>query len=76
MVTDYGIAIHPRHSELIEQLKKTTRLPVVSMKDLLDIANELCGTPQVIMPKDKVVALMEYRDLSLLDVIHQCEDSL
>lgn len=76
LVTDYGIAIHPRHSELIEQLKKTTRLPVVSMKDLLDIANELCGTPQVIMPKDKVVAMMEYRDLSLLDVIHQCEDSL
>jgi citrate lyase subunit alpha / citrate CoA-transferase len=73
LVTDYGIAIHPRHSDLIEQLKKTTRLPVVSMKELLDTANELCGIPQVMLPKDKIVALMEYRDLSVIDVIRQCD---
>lgn len=73
LVTDYGIAIHPRHSELIEQLKKTTRLPVVSMKELLDTANELCGIPQVMLPKEKIVAVMEYRDLSVIDVIRQCD---
>lgn len=73
LVTDYGIAIHPRHSDLIEHLKKTTRLPVVSMKELLDTANELCGLPQIILPKDKIVALMEYRDLSVIDVIRQSE---
>lgn len=73
LVTDYGIAIHPRHSELIDQLKKTTRLPVVSMKELLDTANELCGIPQVMLPKEKIVAVMEYRDLSVIDVIRQCD---
>ncbi len=73
LVTDYGIAIHPRHSELIDQLKKTTRLPVVSMKELLDTANELCGIPQVMMPKEKIVAVIEYRDLSVIDVIRQCD---
>jgi citrate lyase subunit alpha / citrate CoA-transferase len=73
LVTDYGIAIHPRHSELIEQLKKTTRLPVVSMKELLDTANELCGIPQVMLPKEKIVAVMEYRDLRVIDVIRQCD---
>ncbi len=73
LVTDYGIALHPRHRELIEQLKKTTRLPVVSMKELLDTANELCGVPQTMLPKDKIVALMEYRDLSVIDVIRQSE---
>jgi citrate lyase subunit alpha / citrate CoA-transferase len=73
LVTDYGIAIHPRHSNLIEQLKKTTRLPVVSMKELMDTANELCGIPQVMLPKEKIVAVMEYRDLSVIDVIRQCD---
>ncbi|MDP3305406.1 MAG: citrate lyase subunit alpha [Erysipelotrichaceae bacterium] len=73
LVTDYGIAIHPRHSELIEQLKKTTRLSVVSMKELLDTANELCGLPQSVLPQEKIVALMEYRDLSVIDVIRQSE---
>ena len=73
LVTDYGIAIHSRHSDLIELLKKTTRLPVVSMKELLDTANELCGVPQPVLPKEKIVALMEYRDLRLIDVIRQSE---
>jgi citrate lyase alpha subunit len=43
------------------------------MKELLDTANELCGIPQVMLPKEKIVAVMEYRDLSVIDVIHQCD---
>lgn len=70
VVTDQGIAVHPRHIALKEQLQKA-RLPIVDMEELYERAIRLCGEPQPIKYTDKVVAVIRYRDGSIIDVVKQ-----
>jgi citrate lyase subunit alpha / citrate CoA-transferase len=75
LITDRGIAIHPRHQELINQLKATTSLPIVSIEQLYQRAIELTGKPKPIRHTDKVVAWSVYSDGTLLDRIYQIDDN-
>ncbi|MBE0490673.1 MAG: citrate lyase subunit alpha [Sulfurospirillum sp.] len=70
VVTDQGIAVHPRHPELAAALKKAG-LIVLDMHALYEKAMALCGEPQEIKYTDKVVALIRYRDGSIIDVVRQ-----
>ena len=70
VVTDQGIAVHPRHKELGAKLKKAG-LDVVDMQELYERAIALCGVPQEIKYTDKVVAVIRYRDGSVIDVVRQ-----
>lgn len=70
VVTDQGIAVHPKHTELKERLKKAG-LDVVEMQALYERAIALCGEPQEIKYTDKVVAVIRYRDGSIIDVVRQ-----
>jgi citrate lyase subunit alpha/citrate CoA-transferase len=70
VVTDQGIAVNPKHVELRAKLKKAG-LEVVDMHDLYERAIALCGEPQEIAYTDKVVAVIRYRDGSIIDVVRQ-----
>ncbi len=70
VVTDQGIAVNPKHVELRAKLKKAG-LEVVDMQELYERAIALCGEPQEIAYTDKVVAVIRYRDGSIIDVVRQ-----
>ncbi len=70
LVTDQGIAVHPRNVELKKRLKKAG-LTIVDIEDLHKRAIELCGQPQKIKHTDKVVAQIRYRDGSIIDEVYQ-----
>lgn len=70
LVTDQGIAVHPRNVELKQRLKKAG-LTIVDIEELYDRAIRLCGEPKQIQYTDKVVAQIRYRDGSIIDEVRQ-----
>lgn len=68
LVTEYGVAVNPKRTDILEQLKQTN-LPLVTMEKLADIAESIVGVADEIEFEDKVVALVEYRDGTIIDVI-------
>lgn len=73
VVTQAGIALNPRH-RFYEQLKKDleqTDLKLVSIEQLQQLAQSITGVPQCIETTDRVVAVVEYRDGTVIDVIRQ-----
>ncbi len=70
VVTDQGIAVHPRNVELKKRLKKAG-LTIVDIKELHERAIKLCGQPKAIEHTDKVVAQIRYRDGSIIDEVYQ-----
>lgn len=69
LVTDYGIAINPLRQDLIERVKGKN-LPLLPMEALRDKAYKLAGRPAPIELGRKICGLVEYRDGTIIDVIH------
>lgn len=72
-MTDHGIAVNPARPELAERLQQAG-LPVVTIEWLYQRALILTGVPQPIKFTDRVVAVVRYRDGSVIDVVHQIEE--
>lgn len=72
VVTERGIAINPRRTDLIEKLKKTN-LPVMTIQELKEIAENMTGKAKDIEFTDEVVAVVEYRDGTVIDVIRKAK---
>ncbi len=70
VVTDHGIAVNP-NNPLLEKKLRDARLPVTNINSLRDIAISRAGTPKPIEYLDKVVAIVRYRDGTVLDVVRQ-----
>lgn len=70
LVTDQGVAINPRNKWLKDKLKGVN-LEVVEIQDLYNKAMALCGKPKEIEYTDKPVAIIRYRDGSVIDVVRQ-----
>lgn len=70
VVTDRGIAVNPKRTDLIERLSKTS-IPMFTIEELKEKAYKLTGKPKAIEFEDKVVAVVEYRDGSIIDVIRK-----
>lgn len=70
IVTDRGIAVNDRRPELKGLLEKAG-LTVMSIAELKKLAERFTGAPQPITPGERIVAVSEYRDGSVLDVIRQ-----
>ncbi|MGE4800675.1 citrate lyase subunit alpha [Yersinia hibernica] len=73
LVTDHGIAVNPARPELAERLQQAG-LPVVTIDWLYQRALTLTGAPQPIKFTDRVVAVVRYRDGSVIDVVHQIQE--
>ena len=70
IVSERGIAVNPRRTDLLDNLKGTG-LPLMSIEELQAIAYDLAGKPQPIAVSDEVVAVIEYRDGSIIDVVRK-----
>lgn len=70
VVTEVGVAVNPRRQDLLNALRDAP-VPLVTIDELRDRAYALVGTPDEIRFKDRVVALAEYRDGTIIDVIRQ-----
>lgn len=70
IVTERGIAVNPRRTDLMDNLKGTG-LPVMSIHDLQKIAYDMAGKPETVAVSDEVVAVIEYRDGTIIDVVRK-----
>ncbi|MFI3615942.1 citrate lyase subunit alpha [Streptococcus uberis] len=68
IVTEIGIAINPNRQDLIDHFKDL-KVPQYTVEELKEKAYAIVGQPDPIEYGDKVVALIEYRDGSLIDVV-------
>lgn len=70
LVTDHGIAVNPLRPELIECLDKAG-IKHVTIESLQEKAYELVGEPDPLQWEDQVVAIVEARDGTILDVVRK-----
>ncbi len=73
VVTERGIAVADRHADLKQALLRR-KLPV---KDIRALHREICGLTGVPRPvefTDDVVALIEYRDGSIIDAVRRVKE--
>ncbi|MGM0216835.1 citrate lyase subunit alpha [Enterococcus sp. AZ109] len=70
LVTDYGIAVNPSRNDLIKNLDEA-KIPHVTIEELKEKAYELVGIPDKLEWEDKVIAVIEARDGTILDVVKQ-----
>lgn len=70
VVTDYGVTVNPARTDLLEKFK-AANLPLITMEELRAMATRLVGTPKEIEFSDEVVAVVEYRDGSVIDTIRK-----
>lgn len=68
VITEVGIAINPKREDLIEHFKQLD-VPQYTIEELKAKAYSIVGNPEPIQYGDKVVALIEYRDGTLIDVV-------
>lgn len=70
LVTDYGIAVNPLREDLIKCLDEAG-IPHKTIEELKEKAYSLVGTPDDLEWEDKVVAIVEARDGTILDVVRK-----
>lgn len=73
LVTERGIAVNPKRNDLIEKLKETN-LPIMTIEELKNIAEKMTGKPKAIQSSDEIVAVVEYRDGTVIDVVRKVVD--
>ncbi len=72
IVTDAGIAINPNRQDLLDRLKDSD-LPLVRIEELHEKAIAITGKPAAFKTKDKVVAVIEWRDGTLIDSVKELD---
>jgi citrate lyase subunit alpha/citrate CoA-transferase len=70
IVTERGIAINEKHQDLKRELIKH-KVPVKEIGELQKEIYQLTGRPRPIEFTDEVVALIEYRDGTIIDAIRK-----
>ena len=70
IITERGIAVNPNRTDLRDRLKDT-RLPILDIHELQDIAYKMSGKPETVEVSNEVVAVIEYRDGSIIDVVRK-----
>lgn len=74
LVTEYGIAINPKRQDLQQALANIPGVPVYTIEQLQQMAADKVGHPEPLQFTDRVVALAEYRDGTIIDAIHEVKD--
>ena len=76
VVTQAGIALNPRHrnyQELKEDLERAG-IQLTTIEALQQLAESLTGVPKPIETTDEIVAVVEYRDGTVMDVIRKLKE--
>ena len=74
VVTERGIAVNPRRVDLMEKLR-FANLPLVTLDELKAMAEKITGVPKGLQTLEKIVAVVEYRDGSVIDVVRQVKNT-
>jgi citrate lyase subunit alpha/citrate CoA-transferase len=72
VITERGIAINPKRTDLIRALKKS-HLPLRTIQELKEEAEKICGKPSPPKFRDNIVAVVKWVDGTLLDSVKQVE---
>lgn len=70
IVTERGIAINPRRQDLVDSVKGKG-LPLVSIEELKEIAEKICGRPEKATFDEKVVAAIKWVDGTVIDAVRK-----
>lgn len=70
IVTERGVAVNPRRAELQQQLK-AAGIPVQDVHELKALAEKIAGVPQTPVFNGRIVAIVEYRNGTVIDVVRQ-----
>ncbi len=74
VVTDYGVAVNPE-CKFYNKLMKLKGINYMKIEELRDIAYELVGgAPDPIPFEERIVAIIEHRDGTILDVVCQIKE--
>jgi citrate lyase subunit alpha/citrate CoA-transferase len=70
IVTERGIAINPRRQDLIDSVRGKG-LPLVTIEELKEIAEKMCGKPEKAAFDDRVVAAIKWVDGTVIDAVRK-----
>lgn len=73
IITERGIAVNPLRKDLLEKLAGS-KLPIMTIQQLQQMAYDMVGKPKEMeysQEEKDIVAVIEYRDGSLLDVVRK-----
>jgi citrate lyase subunit alpha/citrate CoA-transferase len=73
IVTDQGIAVNPQRPD-VDKLLRDAGLPVMTIEKLHQRAIALTGEPEPLEFTDRIVAIIRYRDGSVIDVVRQVKN--
>ncbi|MFL2101433.1 citrate lyase subunit alpha [Desemzia sp. FAM 23989] len=73
VVTEIGICINPLRADLMEAFNGIP-VPQFTIEELKEKAYAIVGTPDPIEYEEKVVAVVEYRDGSIIDVVRKVKE--
>lgn len=74
LVTEVGIAVNPKRKDLLAALKGLPGISVYSIEELQKKAEDLVGKAEPIPYSNKTVALVEYRDGTIIDAIKEVKE--
>jgi citrate lyase subunit alpha/citrate CoA-transferase len=72
LVTNEGIAIHPKQKELVKKVKSS--LDIYPIQELKDRAYDATGTPAPLNLGDEIIGITKFMDGTLLDVIKRVKE--
>lgn len=70
IVTERGIAINPLRKDLIEKAKDSD-LPIVTIQELKEEAEKICGKPKKPDFEDNIIAAIKWVDGTVIDVVRK-----
>ena len=73
LVTDHGVAVNPKRPDLINALSDAG-IPLFTIEQLCKRAYSLTGKPKEIEFTDKPVAVVRYRDGTVIDTVYQVKE--
>jgi citrate lyase subunit alpha/citrate CoA-transferase len=70
VVTERGIAINPLRKDLLEAVKDSG-LPLKTIQELKEMADQICGVPEKPVFDDQIIALVKWVDGTVLDAVRK-----
>ena len=70
VVTERGIAINPKRTDLIEKMKNS-KLPIKTIEELKAEAEAICGKPEPVELDDEIVAVIKWVDGTIIDAVRK-----
>lgn len=73
IVTERGIAINPRRTDLIEKMKDS-KLPIKTIQELKEEAEKICGVPDKPKFTEDIISVVKWVDGTVIDVVRKLDN--